>query len=168
MHSERSTSWHASSAVQGWVIQKAHDSGKDWWKVSDGRPIRIREDHCLELRYAVHAEKCLEILRTCNSNLIFSPACGHTKHWRSLATSWSFLVWRRTLRCLCSICFWKSCVWRELDDLIFSGQWIFWQGRPQSGVKLATKDCLDCLFYIHATTYNRQCCHVGNSTQHCP
>ena len=75
-------------------------------------------------------------------------------HWSPSFQRWKIEIRGRIVKSMLSNCSENACIWHELDDLLFYGQWINLHDRSQHGPKPVTNDYLvwSPTFIIHMNT----------------
>ena len=63
--------------------------------------------------------------------------------------------------------FGNASIWHELDDVTSCGQWTSLQRSVTNWIRACDKRLARLISYLHHTNDCRQCCHVGNTAQHC-
>ena len=63
--------------------------------------------------------------------------------------------------------FGNASIWHELDDVTSCGQWTSLQRSVTNWIRACDKRLARLISYLLHTNDCRQCCHVGNTAQHC-
>ena len=64
-------------------------------------------------------------------------------------------------------CLKKACTWHELEDLTCCGRFTSLQGQSPKWTQACDRRLARLISFIHHTKECQQCCHVGNTAQHC-
>ena len=86
--------------------------------------------------------------------------------WSSMTTGGTGISWENCQKFVRKL-FGNASICHDLDDVTSCGQWTSLQRSVTNWIRACDKRFARLISYLHHTNDCRQCCHVGNTAQHC-